>query len=212
MIKVNEIYASIQGESTYTGLPCVFIRLSYCNLRCTYCDSEFAFFAGSDMTIEEIVDRISPFSIPLVEITGGEPLVQKETIQLIKALADVNYKVLVETSGSLPINEIDSRATIIMDIKCPSSGMAEKNMYENISYLKSDDEVKFVIGTREDYEWTLAIMNEYSLSSRANILFSCIFGSIEPVDIVNWMLADNVRARFQLQVHKYIWHPEKRGV
>ncbi len=212
MLKVNEIYTSIQGESTYAGLPCVFVRLTYCNLKCTYCDSEYAFFAGNDMTVEEIVNKVSGYSIPLVEVTGGEPLVQKETGQLIRALADAEHKVLVETGGSLSIKEIDPRATIIMDLKCPSSGMSGQNLYENISNLKLDDEVKFVIGTRDDYDWALAIMKEYNISSKTNVLFSCVFGSLEPIELVNWMLEDNVQARFQLQMHKFIWNPEKRGV
>ena len=212
MLKVNEIYRSIQGESTYAGLPCVFIRLTYCNLRCTYCDSEFSFYEGKDMSIEQILESVAAYKTHLVELTGGEPLVQKESHALVTALSDHGYKVLIETSGSLPIKELDKRAVIVMDLKCPSSGMAHKNLYTNIEFLKPDDEVKFVMGSREDYEWTKNIISEYQLANKAAILFSCIFGSLEPVQLVNWMLEDNVTARFQLQMHKFIWQPEQRGV
>lgn len=212
MLKVNEIYHSIQGESSFAGLPCVFIRLTFCNLRCTYCDSEYAFFAGEDMSIEDIIAKVDSFGIPLVEVTGGEPLVQKEVHTLIAALADRGYTVLIETSGSLSIEAVDKRARLIMDLKCPSSGMEKKNLYENISWLKPEDEVKFVMGSREDYDWTVAIIKKYDLAAKAHILLSCVYGALSPVDVVNWMLEDHVPARFQLQMHKFIWKPEQRGV
>jgi 7-carboxy-7-deazaguanine synthase len=212
MIKVNEIYRSIQGESSFAGLPCVFVRQTYCNLRCTYCDSEYAFFQGTDMAIPQIVATVKAFNIPLVEVTGGEPLVQKESGELITALADSGLTVLVETSGSISIKEVDRRARLIMDLKCPSSGMLKKNLYENIDYLKPVDEVKFVMGTREDYEWAKVIIGQYDLAAKVPILFSCVFGSLEPSELVQWMLDDHVPARFQLQMHKFIWKPEQRGV
>ncbi len=164
------------------------------------------------MTIEQILDAVDSYKTNLVELTGGEPLVQGKSHELIAALAERGYKVLLETSGSLPIKDIDKRAVIIMDLKCPTSGMVHKNLYENITFLKQSDEVKFVMGSREDYEWTKKIINEYQLTNKVSVLFSCIFGSLEPVQLVNWMLEDNITARFQLQLHKFIWQPEQRGV
>jgi 7-carboxy-7-deazaguanine synthase len=213
MLKVNEIFYSIQGEGTSTGLPCVFVRLTYCNLRCTYCDTEYAFYEGKDMTFTEIIDEVKKYDCKLVEITGGEPLVQMdECLTLMKQLCDAGFEVMIETGGSLSIKEIDKRVKIIMDLKCPSSEMGKKNLYENINYLKSSDELKFVIGSREDYDWTLEIIQKYQLLNRCEILFSVVFGKLEPVQLVNWILKDKLNVRFQLQVHKFIWHPETKGV
>jgi len=213
MLKVNEIYYSVQGESTSAGLPCVFVRLTYCNLRCTYCDTEYAFYEGKDLSIKEIVDEVKKYNCKLVEITGGEPLVQmEECLILMKQLCDEGFKVLIETGGSLTIKDIDVCVKVIMDLKCPSSGMEKKNLYENIDYLKQKDELKFVIGSREDYEWTLNIMNEFKLETKCEILFSVVFGKLEPVELVNWILEDQLNVRFQLQMHKFIWHPETKGV
>ncbi|MHB1687125.1 MAG: 7-carboxy-7-deazaguanine synthase QueE [Ignavibacteriaceae bacterium] len=212
MLKVNEIYLSIQGESTKAGLPCVFVRLTYCNLRCKYCDTEYAFYEGKDLSIEKIISEVKKYNCRLVEITGGEPLVQKESIDLMKRLCDNGYEVLLETGGSLPIKEIDSHVKIIMDLKCPSSGMVEKNMYENIHFLKSSDEVKFVIGTREDYEWTKEILGKYDLTKKCAVLFSVVFDQLEPVRLVEWILEDKLDVRFQLQMHKFIWEPTTKGV
>ena len=212
MLKVNEIYFSIQGESTFAGLPCIFIRLTYCNLRCTYCDTEYAFYSGKDLSIDEILEKISVFDCKLVELTGGEPLVQPEAIPLMKRLIDNGYQVLLETGGSLPISEIDPRVRIIMDLKCPSSGMLKKNFYENIHHLKTTDEVKFVIGTREDFDWAKEIIAKYDLEQKCVVLFSVVFGKLEPVELVNWILKDNLKVRFQLQMHKIIWEPTMKGV
>jgi 7-carboxy-7-deazaguanine synthase len=212
MIKVNEIFYSIQGEGTQAGLPCVFIRLTGCNLRCTYCDTEYAFYEGNELSIREIIEKISSFECNLVELTGGEPLMQNECIELLKALCDNNFEVMLETGGSLSIEGIDPRVRIIMDLKCPSSGMLKKNLYSNISVLKKDDEVKFVIGSREDYEWAKNIISEYNINEVCTILFSPVFGAIEPVKIVEWILKDNLKVRFQLQMHKFIWHPDTKGV
>jgi len=166
MIKVNEIYYSIQGESSNAGLPCIFIRLTYCNLRCAYCDTEYAFYEGKDYSIEEIISEIKKYNCNLLEITGGEPLVQEGAYELMQQLCDTGYEVMLETGGSLPIETVDRRVKIIMDLKCPSSKMVLKNRYENIMFLKPKDEVKFVIGNREDYEWTKGIIREYSLKDR----------------------------------------------
>ncbi len=213
MLKVNEIYYSIQGESTAAGLPCVFVRLTYCNLRCTYCDTEYAFYDGNDMEISTIINVVKKFECKLVEITGGEPLVQMdECLDLMKQLGDEGFTVLIETGGSLPIKDIDPRVKVIMDLKCPSSGMEKKNLYENIDYLKPADELKFVIGSKQDYEWTVEIMRKYNLENKCKILFSVVFGKLEPVQLVNWILEDKLNVRFQLQMHKFIWHPETKGV
>ncbi len=213
MLKVNEIFYSIQGEGTSAGLPCVFVRLTYCNLRCTYCDTEYAFYDGKDMEISEIIAEVKKYQCNLVEITGGEPLMQMdECLFLMKQFCEEGFEVLLETGGSLSIKEIDQRVKIIMDLKCPSSGMVKKNLYENINYLKSTDELKFVIGNREDYDWALDVIKKYQLINKCEILFSVVFGKLEPVQLVNWILEDKLNVRFQLQVHKFIWHPETKGV
>ncbi|HSL89666.1 MAG TPA: 7-carboxy-7-deazaguanine synthase QueE [Ignavibacteriaceae bacterium] len=213
MLKVNEIYHSIQGESSKAGLPCVFVRLTYCNLRCTYCDTEYAFYEGKELSIDEIITEVKKYDCKLVEITGGEPLVQmEECLKLMKRLSDNGFEVMIETAGNLSIKDIDKRVIIIMDLKCPSSGMMKKNLYENINYLKQTDEVKFVIGDREDYEWSKEQLTKYSLTEKCNVLFSVIFGKLDPVTLVNWIIKDSLNVRFQLQMHKYIWHPQTKGV
>ena len=212
MLKINEIYYSIQGESSKAGLPCVFVRLTYCNLRCTYCDTEYAFYEGKDKSIDEIVEEVKKIDSELVEITGGEPLFQKECWNLMTRLCDEGYEVMLETGGSLPIKDVDKRVMIIMDLKCPSSKMMKKNMYENIDYIKPADEIKFVIGTREDYDWCKEIINKYNLYEKCPILFSVVFGELEPITLVNWIIEDKLKVRYQLQMHKIIWHPETKGV
>ncbi len=213
MLKINEIYLSVQGESSKAGLPCVFVRMTYCNLRCTYCDTAYAFYEGQDYSIEQVIAKVKEFDCKLVEITGGEPLVQDEECRLLmKRLCNEGFEVMLETGGSLPVQYIDQRVKIIMDLKCPSSGMVKKNLYDNLDYLKRDDELKFVIGNREDYEWTKEIISMYDLENKCNLLFSVVFGSLEPVLLVEWMLRDKIKARFQLQLHKYIWQPETKGV
>jgi 7-carboxy-7-deazaguanine synthase len=213
MLKINEIYHSIQGESTSVGRPCVFVRLTYCNLRCTYCDTEYAFYEGKDFSVEQVIDEIEKYNCKLVEVTGGEPLVQMdECLELMKRLCELSYEVLIETGGSLPIKDIDQRVKIIMDLKCPSSGMEKKNLYENLKYLKPVDELKFVIGNREDYDWSVEQIRKYNLNGKCIILFSVVFGELEPVQLVNWILEDKLDVRFQLQMHKYIWHPQTKGV
>jgi 7-carboxy-7-deazaguanine synthase len=212
MLKINEIYYSIQGEGTKAGLPCVFVRLTFCNLRCTYCDTEYAFYEGKDLSIGDIIQEVRAYNCSLVELTGGEPLFQEESFALMKQLADCGFKVLLETGGSLPIKNIDPMVKIIMDLKTPSSGMSKKNMYENISCLKKGDEVKFVIGSREDYLWSKDIIKKYDLDNKTEILFSVVFGKLLPVELVSWILEDKLNVRFQLQLHKFIWKPQERGV
>ena len=212
MIKVNEIYFSVQGESSRAGLPCVFIRLTYCNLRCEYCDTEYAFYAGEDYTIGEIVSEVKKYDCRLVELTGGEPLIQTQALDLMKRLCDEGYDVMLETGGSLSIQDVDRRVMIVMDLKCPTSGMIKKNFYENINYLKPSDEVKFVIGNREDYEWAKEIIEKYKLVGKNNVLMSVVFEELEPPTLVEWILEDKLNVRFQLQMHKFIWDPAATGV
>jgi len=213
IIKINEIFYSIQGESTKAGLPCVFVRLTYCNIRCVYCDTEYAFFEGVDRTIEDILAEVESFGCKLVEITGGEPLVQENVHTLMKELCDRGYEVLIETGGSLPIETIDKRVKVIMDLKTPYSRMEHKNRYENIKHLKPADEVKFVIGSKEDYLWSKELTERYDLVNKVEqVLFSPVFDKVENIDLANWILEDKLKVRFQLQMHKYIWHPQTRGV
>ena len=212
LLKINEIFFSVQGEGSKSGLPCVFIRLTFCNLRCTYCDTEYAFYEGYDLSIEQILTEIKKYDCKLVEVTGGEPLVQKESLELMQRLADEGYEVMLETGGSLPIEEVDKRVKIILDLKCPSSKMMKKNLYANLDHLKTIDEIKFVIGTREDYDWSKQIIEQYGLSGKFEILFSVVFGELEPITLVNWILEDKLNVRFQLQIHKFIWEPSTKGV
>ncbi len=212
-LTVNEIYHSVQGESTFAGRPCVFVRLTFCDLRCNYCDTEYAFYEGKKMALSEIVDRVAKLNCSLVEITGGEPLLQKNVLPLMTMLGDAGYTVLLETSGAHDISAVDGRVHRIMDLKTPGSGEVEKNLWSNIDHLTKRDEVKFVIGSREDYEWSRDKVSRFGLSRRCQaVLFSPIFGRIDPRQIVEWMLADNLDVRFQLQMHKFIWAPTARGV
>ena len=212
-LTVNEIYQSVQGESTWAGLPCVFVRLTFCDLRCTYCDTEYAFYEGNRMTLEEIVETVRGFGGPLVEVTGGEPLLQPACVPLLSMLCDAGFTVLLETSGAHDIAAVDPRVHRIMDLKTPSSGECERNLFSNIAHLSDRDEVKFVLGSREDYEWAREKMREHDLAARVRaVLFSPVFGKIGPAEIVAWMLEDKLPARFQLQMHKFIWEPKARGV
>ncbi len=212
MIKINEIYYSVQGESSKAGLPTVFVRLTYCNLRCSYCDTEYAFHEGKDMTIDAILDEVKRYNCNLVEITGGEPLFQNESLELMKRLCDEGFDVMLETGGSLPIKDVDKRVMIIMDLKCPSSKMMKKNLYENLNYIKPTDEIKFVIGNREDYEWAKETINKFALTEKSALLFSVVFGKLAPVQLVDWILEDKLKVRYQLQMHKIIWEPTAKGV
>ena len=212
-LTINEIYHSIQGESTWTGLPCVFVRLTFCDLRCNYCDTEYAFYEGTKRTLGEITDAVLAYKCPLVEITGGEPLLQKNVLPLMTMLADAERTVLLETSGAHDISLVDPRVHRIMDLKTPGSGELNRNLLSNIAHLTQRDEVKCVIGSRDDYEWSRTQLREHTLDARCHaVLFSPIFGRIDPQEIVEWILADNLPVRFQLQLHKFIWTPTQRGV
>lgn len=212
MLKINEIFYSIQGESSKAGLPSVFIRMTYCNLRCSYCDTEYAFQEGIEISDEDILKEAAKYNCRLVEVTGGEPLFQQGTHSLLTKLCDEGYEVMLETSGSIPIKDVDNRVKIIMDLKCPSSNMLNKNLYENIEYLKPIDEIKFVIGNKEDYDWAKSIIDKFNLIDRFEVLISPVFGRIEPQTLSEWVLRDKLNARFQIQLHKHIWNPEMRGV
>jgi len=212
-LTINEIYCSIQGESTWVGLPCVFVRLTFCDLRCNYCDTAYAFYQGRKCTLPEIVEQVVAYGCPLVEITGGEPLLQKNVLPLMIQLCDRGLTVLIETSGAHDISRVDPRVHRIMDLKTPGSGECHRNHYENIAQLTRRDEVKFVIGSREDYLWSKEKLEKFQLTERCGtVLFSPIFGRIEPRQIVEWILEDKLRVRFQLQLHKFVWAPETKGV
>jgi 7-carboxy-7-deazaguanine synthase len=211
MLRVTEIFHSIQGESSHAGRPCSFVRLTGCNLRCRWCDSEYTFTGGERMSVDEIVDKIKGYECKLVEVTGGEPLAQAESLDLIQRLCNEGFEVLIETSGSIDIAPVDRRATIILDIKCPGSGEVEKNRWENLQHLKPNDEIKFVIVDRNDYDWARKIIAERGLD-RWTVLLSPVWGEMDLRSLAEWMLADRVPARLQTQLHKHIWGAEARGV
>lgn len=204
-MKITEIFKSIQGESSFQGHPCSFIRTTGCNLRCVWCDTEYAFYGGNDMTVAQIVDAIEPHGCKLVEITGGEPLLQSDVPELASELIRRNRTVLVETGGSLDISVLPDEAIAIMDIKCPDSGMTEKMDWGNLDRLRPHDEVKFVISSRSDYDWAVQVLQEYRLDQKNLILFSPVFGKLAPVELAEWILNDKIPVKFQLQIHKVLW-------
>lgn len=212
-LTIHEIYASVQGESTFAGLPCTFVRLTACDLRCTWCDTPQAFTGGTKMTLAEIHRRVEALGVPLVEVTGGEPLLQPNVFPLMKELCDRGHGVLLETGGHRDIGPVDPRVMRIMDLKCPGSGMCARNRWENIPLLTPNDEVKCVLASREDYEWARDRVLEHGLADRVRaVLFSPVFGRVEPKDIVAWILEDRLPVRFQIQMHKVIWDPKATGV
>ncbi len=211
MLKVNEIFYSIQGESTKAGLPCVFVRLTGCNLRCTWCDTAYAFHEGEEYSINQILLELEQYNCNLVEVTGGEPLMQKETPALLKALCNEGYEVMLETGGSLPI-DVNKRVKVIMDVKCPASNMERKNNYHNFDQLKPTDEIKFVVANKNDFSWTVDKIKEYDLDNRFEVLISPVFGYIQPVELAELVLESKLKIRMQLQMHKFIWDPNKKGV
>ena len=211
-LKINEIFKSIQGESTYTGLPCAFIRLTYCNLRCTYCDTDYSFYEGNNMNIDDIINEIIPMNTKLVEITGGEPMLQKNVIPLMNKLIDMNYTVLLETSGSISLKDVPLEVKKIVDFKCPSSGMKDKNLWSILDELDKESQIKFVVETQEDYEWTKRKIEKYKLNKKWEILISPVFDKLSLDRLSDWILKDNLDIRLQLQMHKYIWDPNRTGV
>ncbi|CBK40025.1 putative Radical-activating enzyme, radical SAM superfamily [Nitrospira defluvii] len=212
MVKVTEIFHSIQGESTYAGRPCVFVRLTGCPLRCTWCDTAYAFYGGRDLTIDDIVNQVRAFSCDLVEVTGGEPLSQPASLPLLTRLCDEGFEVLVETSGAIETIGVDRRVHVILDVKCPGSGMTDRMCWSNLDRLAPQDEVKFVIKDRVDYEWAREVLHRHELPGRCTVLMSPVFGEVEVRYLAEWILADKLPVRFQLQMHKFIWAPDMRGV
>jgi 7-carboxy-7-deazaguanine synthase len=211
-MRVTEIFHSIQGESSHAGQPCVFVRLTGCPLRCTWCDSDYTFSGGTEMTMDEVLTKVRAYHCPLVEVTGGEPLHQPEAFPLIEALCTEGYDALVETSGAIDIAPVDPRAHVILDVKCPGSGMLDRMRWENLARLTGKDEAKFVIKDRADYEWARETVKSYGLAERCTVLFGPVFGELEPRQLAEWVLADRLPVRFQLQLHKYVWAPDMRGV
>ena len=209
---VHEIYASIQGESSYVGLPCTFVRTSACHLRCLYCDTPQAFSGGVAMSLPAIVERVRALGCGLVEITGGEPLLQAPVHRLMTQLCDAGYRVLLETSGSLDLRGVDARVIKIVDIKTPSSGEVEATHAHLIEGLAPTDEIKFVLGGRDDYVWARELIRRRDLASRCQVLLGPVFGQLEPRDLAGWIMEDLLPVRLQLQVHKFIWHPDAQGV
>ena len=212
MIKINEIYLSVQGESTHTGLPCVFIRLTGCNLRCSWCDTAYAFHEGKNMSIDEILQKVENFGIHLVEITGGEPLMQDNVYTLMRRLIEKGYKVMLETGGSISLERVPKDVIKIMDLKCPGSGEQEKNNLDNLKLLAPHDEVKFVILDKKDYEWSRDIIKKYRINETAHILLSPVFDKLELKEMVKWILEDRLPVRLQTQLHKIIWDKNTIGV
>ena len=208
---VHEIYASIQGESTWTGLPCTFVRLAGCPLRCRWCDTPHAFSQGTPMSIAEVLRIVEGLAPTMVELTGGEPLAQREAFDLLAALADTGRQVLVETGGAVPIDAVDPRVVVILDIKCPGSGEASANRYENLQHLKPTDELKFVIADRTDFDWAIDLVQSRQLT-RWPVLFSPVFRELSYQQLCEWILASGLPIRFQPQLHKHIWDPNARGV
>jgi 7-carboxy-7-deazaguanine synthase len=209
---IHEIYRSIQGESTFAGLPCVFVRLTVCDARCVWCDSPHAFKEGSPRLLTEILEQVCSYRCPLVEITGGEPLLQEEVFPLMTQLADRGLTVLLETSGAHDVSRVDPRVHIIMDLKCPDSGECEGNRWCNLELLKATDQIKFVLASRRDFEWAENTIRTNNLDHRFIILLSPVFGVVEPLQLAQWLLASGRNVRMQVQLHKYIWDPQARGV
>lgn len=206
-LKITEIFYSLQGESSTVGLPTVFVRLTGCPLRCGYCDSAYAFYGGERLTLSEILEKVASYRPRYVCVTGGEPLAQRDCTQLLTQLCDAGYQVSLETSGALPLDDVDTRVIKVMDLKTPGSGEVNRNRWENLPLLQPQDQVKFVICHREDYEWARFKLDEYRLHERVgDVLFSPSFGQIEPVQLAEWIIADNLPVRFQLQLHKLLWN------
>ena len=211
-MQVSEIFHSIQGETLYAGRPCAFVRLAGCNLDCSYCDTRYAREGGTTVSIDEIVRQVAERSVRLVTVTGGEPLVQDETPELVKRFVSSGYTVLVETNGSLDIGVIPEEAVRIVDMKCPDSGMAGKMLLANLDKVRERDEVKFVVSSRQDYLWAKELALEYSLAQRTTVLVSPTHGALEPRDLADWILEGGLECVLQLQLHKIIWPEKQRGV
>lgn len=204
-LRITEIFFSLQGETRTVGLPTVFIRLTGCPLRCTYCDTAYAFHGGDWMDLNEILSQVSSYGAQYVTVTGGEPLAQKPCLELLSALCDTGYEVSLETSGALDVSSVDPRVVKVIDIKTPGSGEMEKNLFDNMNHLLSHDQIKFVICDRHDFEWSKQILQEYQLTDKCQILFSPSFQQQSPGELADWILADRLPVRLQIQLHKYLW-------
>jgi len=211
-MRITEVFHSIQGESSYVGQPCVFVRLTGCPLRCAWCDTDYAFYGGHERSIDEILAQVQSYGCLLVEITGGEPLAQPECLPFMARLCDAGYTVLLETSGALDIAPVDPRVHVILDVKCPGSGMTDRMHWPNLPRLAAKDEVKFVVADRADYDWAREILARYDLVARCQVLFIPVFGQLDQRELAEWVLADRLPIRFQIQLHKFIWTPDMRGV
>lgn len=209
---LNELYRSIQGESTFAGLPCVFVRTAVCNLRCRWCDTPYAFNKGETFSGADVLAKVMGFETPLVEITGGEPLLQADVLPLMAELCDSGKTVLLETSGSISVAPVDPRVHIIMDLKCPDSGECDRNLWSNLDILKRSDEVKFVVASRRDWDWTVDTVKQHDLASRFTVQVSAAFGAVALQQLAAWLLESGLNVRMQIQAHKYIWDPKTRGV
>jgi 7-carboxy-7-deazaguanine synthase len=214
MLRVTEIFRSIQGESTHAGRPCTFVRLTGCPMRCVWCDSEYTFTGGEHYSIDDVMTRVNSFGCRLVEVTGGEPLAQKESFILIERLCDEGFEVLIETGGYVSTEGLDPRARVILDIKCPASGEEERNDWSNLERLRPDkDEVKFVVADEDDWSYARKVIEQHQLEVRARaVLISPAWGQVNLEDLANWIAGSGLNVRMQLQLHKYIWGPEVRGV
>jgi 7-carboxy-7-deazaguanine synthase len=211
-LRVNEIFYSLQGESTLAGRPCVLVRLTGCQMRCRWCDTEHAFYEGEWLSVDAVVERVRAFGCPLAEVTGGEPLLQPGALTLLERLCDSGLEVLLETGGGLDIGAVDRRVRRIVDVKCPGSGEAERNRWQNLDDLRPTDEVKFVLADRADYEWARCLLAERPLYERCPVCFSPVFASLRPADLAAWVLEDRLPVRVQLQLHKLLWGADTRGV
>jgi 7-carboxy-7-deazaguanine synthase len=213
VLTVSEIYQSVQGESTHAGLPCVFVRLTACNLRCVWCDTPYAFTGGEKLSVDDVVERVRAFGCRLVELTGGEPLLQPNAVPLMERLVDEGFEVLLETGGHMPIDQVPDEVVTILDVKCPGSGEADTMYWPNVEHLSLHDEVKFVIADRADFDYAVGLVKQHELIDRvAAVLYSPAFGQLQPSTLAAWILETKASGRLQLQTHKYIWPPDTRGV
>jgi 7-carboxy-7-deazaguanine synthase len=211
-MKISEIFTSIQGETSFVGLPFTFVRLTGCNLRCSYCDTQYAYEEGTEYSLDKVVAEVNKRAVPRVVITGGEPLLQDETYILCSRLLDAGATVLLETNGSILIKDVDQRVHRILDLKCPGSGMDKYMIFKNLDYLTVRDEIKFVISDRKDFEWALETLKQHEMKGRAHVLFSPVSGRLHPHELAEWILQEKLNVRLQLQMHRYIWPDNLRGV
>jgi 7-carboxy-7-deazaguanine synthase len=212
LLKVNEIYLSLQGESTYAGVPCVFVRLTGCPLRCVWCDTAYAFYNGEDQSLDAVLEKVASYDVKTVELTGGEPLAQAGAIALLERLVERGYRVLLETSGGVSVDRVPPSVVKILDVKCPGSGESDRNLWDNLQKLvPGQDEIKFVLLDRVDYDYAKDIIARHELAGRFTLLFSAVHGKLKPAELAEWIIEDRLPVKFQLQLHKFIWPGETKG-